>query len=159
ILIDSAEGDPEAEVTIARNLEGETIRDAEDYCRSILHEVSSGAPILAVDVPGGERFRARRSVTLYHIVSLMCVPLKIDDRVLGAIYFDSRAGDRLFRQDDLRLIEAFSVNVAGAIAEAREAQRLRERAVVVNRELAKRYQMDNLVGESSAMQRLFRMME
>jgi Nif-specific regulatory protein len=149
----------EGEVIIARNLEGETIRDAADYCRSILREVAAGDAILAMDVPADGRFRARQSVTLYNILSLMCVPLKVGDRVLGAIYFDSRSGDRLFRQDDLRLIEAYSVNVSGAIAEAQESQRLREQAVVVNRELARQYQMDNLIGESSAMQRLFRMME
>ncbi len=147
------------EVSIARNLEGETIEDATDYCRSIIREVSHGEPILAVDVPGDERFRDRRSVTLYEILSLMCVPLKLADRVLGAIYFDSRSGNRLFSPEDLHLIEAYSSKVSAAIAEAQDSQRLRERRAVINRELAKRYHIDNLIGESPAMQRLFRMME
>ena len=155
ILLDTGE----AEVTIARNLEGETIRDAADYCKSILQSVSAGEPILAVNVPGDERFNTRQSVALYHILSLMCVPLRVGERVLGAIYFDSRSGDRLFRQDDLRLLEAFSARMSTAIAEAQDAQRRREQAVIVNKELARRYHLDNLVGESAPMQRLFRMME
>ena len=149
----------EAEVTIARNLEGETLGDAADYCRSILQDVARGDPILAMDVPGDERFRTRKSVTLYDIQSLMCVPLTVGERVLGALYFDSRSGRRLFREEDLHLMQAFAGRVAEAISEAQQEQRLREGAVVQNRELAKRYHMDNLVGESPVMQRLFRIME
>jgi transcriptional regulator with GAF, ATPase, and Fis domain len=155
----SAGDEPGAEVTIARNLEGETIRDVADYCRSILQEVSAGTSILAIDAPGDERFSTRRSVTLYQIQSLMCIPLRTGDRVVGALYFDSRSGNRLFRQDDLRLMESYSTRVSSAIAEAQENLTHKERAVVVNRELARRYHINNLIGESAAMQRVFRMME
>ncbi len=146
------------EVTIARDLEGETIQDATDYCRSILKDVASGQPILSVDVPSDERFSQRRSVVLYKILALMCVPLKVGDRVLGALYFDSRSGHRPFRDADMRLVKAFSDRFALAIMQAQDEQAMREKAIVINREMAERYRMESLVGESAAMKRLFKMM-
>ena len=131
--------DPEnPEISIARNLEGETIQDATDYCRSIVQEVGSGKSLLVEDAPRDEQFRQRRSVTLHHILSLMCVPLRSGERVLGALYFDSRSGDRLFRESHLKVVEGVAERAARAIEEARENQLLRERAIVMNRELARR---------------------
>lgn len=150
---------PSPEVTIARDLEGETIEDATDYCRTILEDVTSGKPILAIDTSEDDRFRERRSIALYDIRSLMCLPLKLGESVLGALYFDSRSNDRLFSEDDLRLMEAFSERVTAAIADAREAQRQHERTVIVNREFARKYHRDNLIGDSPPMHRLSRMME
>ena len=147
------------EVTIARDLEGETIDDATDYCRSILKDVASGQPILSVDVRSDERFSQRRSVVLYKILSLMCVPLKVGDRILGALYFDSRSGHRPFRDADMRLAKAFSERFARAIVQAQDEQALREKAIVINRQMAERYRMESLIGESPAMKRLFKMME
>jgi len=147
------------EVTIARDLEGETIEDATDYCRSVLKDVASGQPILSVDVPSDERFSQRRSVVLYKILALMCVPLKVGDRILGALYFDSRSGHRPFRDADMRLVKAFSDRFARAIMQAQDEQAMREKAIVINREMAERYRMESLVGESPAMKRLFKMME
>ncbi len=156
VLLDRDPSNPE--VSIARNLEGETLQDAADYCRGIVQD-ADGKPLLVVDVPRDERFRHRRSVTLHHILSLMCVPLRSKERLLGALYFDSRSGDRLFRQADLNVVEGVAERTAAAIEEARENQQLRERAVTMNRELARRYHIDSLVGDSPAMQRVFRMME
>jgi len=147
------------EVTIARNLEGETITDVADYCGSILRDASAGDAILAVDAAHDERFRERRSVVLHHIQSLMCAPLRVNDRVPGALYFDSRAGSRLFREEDLAVVRAFAATVSTCIGEAREAQRRHETMLTLNRDLAQRYRLDNLVGESPPMRRLFSMME
>ncbi len=151
--------DSTVEVTIARNLEGETVTDVADYCRSILREASSGDAILAIDAPNDTRFREKRSVLIHHIQSLICVPLPVDDHVPGAIYFDSRSGGRVFRDEDLSVVKAFASRMASCIAEARSAQRREETMVTLNREMAQRYRLENLIGDSPPMRRVFSMLD
>jgi transcriptional regulator with GAF, ATPase, and Fis domain/tetratricopeptide (TPR) repeat protein len=146
-------------VRLARNLERETERDAEEYSRSIVAQAGRGRPILALEAGKDERFRDLKSVSLYGIRSLMCVPLRSRGRIIGTVYLDSRREGTLFTQDDLRFIEAFADHAALAL------QNVRERADLVqeNRRLRAvaedRSRFANIVGRSAAMQRVFDLIE
>ena len=105
-------GQGEFSVHLTRNLETETVRDAESFSRRIVESAGSGRSLLALDAGSDERFRDLKSVSLYHIRSLMCVPLSSRGRVIGTVYLDSRKDGRLFTQDDLRFVEAFADQAA-----------------------------------------------
>jgi len=60
--------------------------------------------ILAEDAPSDDRFRHAASIIGQELRSMMCCPLVIRDRVLGAIQVDSTELGRPFTMDDLRLL-------------------------------------------------------
>jgi Nif-specific regulatory protein len=152
-------GQGEFSVHLVRNLESETVRDAESFSRRIVEAAGSGRSLLAVDAGNDERFRDLASVSLYQIHSLMCVPLRSRGRVIGTVYLDSRKDGRLFTQDDLRFVEAFADQAALAI----ENTRMRVRLERENRQLAAaaeaRLSFSNLVGRSPGIQAVFSLIE
>ena len=152
-------GQGEFSVHLTRNLETETVRDAESFSRRIVEAAGAGRSLLAVDAGSDERFRDLASVSLYHIRSLMCVPLRSRGRVIGTVYLDSRKDGRLFTQDDLRFVEAFADQAALAI----ENTRMRVRLERENRYLADaaeaRMSFANLVGRSPGIKAVFSLIE
>jgi serine/threonine-protein kinase PknK len=152
-------GQGEFSVHLARNLETETMRDAESFSRRIVEAAGAGRSLLALDAGTDERFRDLKSVSLYNIRSLMCVPLRSRGRVIGTVYLDSRRDGRLFTRDDLRFVEAFADQAALAI----ENTRMRARLERENRHLAAaaeaRTSFANLVGKSAAIQAVFSLIE
>jgi Nif-specific regulatory protein len=152
-------GQGEFSVHLVRNLESETVRDAESFSRRIVEAAGSGRALLAVDAGSDERFRDLASVSLYQIHSLMCVPLRSRGRVIGTVYLDSRKDGRLFTQDDLRFVEAFADQAALAI----ENTRMRVRLERENRQLAAaaeaRTSFSNLVGRSPGIRAVFSLIE
>jgi Nif-specific regulatory protein len=155
---DGAPGD-ESSVRLARGLETETERDVESYSRSVVAAAGEGRSLLALDAGSDPRFRDLRSVSLYGIRSLMCVPLRSRGRIIGTVYLDCRRGGALFTPDDLRFVEAFSDHAALALENTRARARLERR----NRELLAaadvRTSFASLVGRSAAMQGVFDLIE
>ncbi|MDH3264702.1 MAG: GAF domain-containing protein, partial [Paracoccaceae bacterium] len=111
-------------VRLARNLEKETVEDAEAFSRSVVAQASSGKPVLAVDTGQDERLRDYKSVSMYGIRSVLCVPLRSRDKIIGAVYLDSRVEGALFTSDDLKFLEAFSGHAALALHNAQIRKRL-----------------------------------
>ena len=146
-------------VRLARNLEHETAEDAEEFSRQIVARAGAGQSVLAIDAGRDERFRDMRSVSMYGIHSLMCVPLRSRGKIVGTVYLDSRTTGGLFTKDDLRFLEAFADHAALALENARARARLEQE----NRELQEvaesRARFGNLVGESPPMQEVFRLIE
>ncbi|MBI1951345.1 MAG: tetratricopeptide repeat protein, partial [Acidobacteria bacterium] len=116
----------EMEMVVARNIEHQTIKDATEYSRSILKEAGHGRAILSHDATSDERFREFRSVSIYHIRSLLCVPLRQKNRIIGTVYVDSRKPGVIFSEDDLRFLEAFANHAAIAIENARLYEQTRQ---------------------------------
>ncbi len=152
-------GQGEFSVHLSRNLESETVRDAEAFSRRIVEAAGQGKSLLALDAGTDDRFRDLASVSLYQIRSLMCVPLRSRGRVIGTVYLDSRKDGRLFTQDDLRFVEAFADQAALAI----ENTRMRSRLERENRQLAEaaeaRTSFARMVGRSPGIRAVFRLIE
>jgi putative nucleotidyltransferase with HDIG domain len=79
---------------------------------SVLHE---GTSILSVDTPHDKRFRGAKSVIMYEINSVMCVPLRSHEKILGVIQVDSRDPARFFTKEDLNLLTAIGISAGIAI--------------------------------------------
>src|SRR6266404_5372428 len=59
-----------------------------------------------------------------NLTSYMGVPLKVKDKVIGAITFSSSRKDRIYSKDDLHFAEEVSMRVANAIENARNFAQL-----------------------------------
>jgi Nif-specific regulatory protein len=84
--------------------------------------------------------------------SMMCVPLMMFDRKLGVLYLDTTLSRDSFNKDDLQLVTAIAGIAAVAIENARHFEWLEKEN---ERLLADVNIEHNMVGESSAMQRVY----
>lgn len=74
-----------------------------------------GEPVLMVDSHSDSEFGMRESIIRSEIVSAMCVPLRIEDRILGSIYVDTRKPTVTFSEEDLELFASLGTQSALAI--------------------------------------------
>jgi HD-GYP domain-containing protein (c-di-GMP phosphodiesterase class II) len=74
--------------------------------------IDKGISTFAHDATLDERFSSGESVIGQNVRSVMCVPLRTTDEILGAIYVDSLSGAGCFAEADLELLAAIG-NQAG----------------------------------------------
>jgi len=132
------ESNGEMAVQIARgiahiNLDEEAFKVSKTVVRKV---VDTGAPVLTTNAQADPRFDAQMSVAAYQLRSILCVPLKLKDDLIGVLYVDNRAHAGIFKDNDLELISAFADQAAVAIDSARLFEDLQES----HRELEKAYQ-------------------
>jgi transcriptional regulator with GAF, ATPase, and Fis domain len=98
--------------------------------------------------------------------SIVCVPMYLGGRVVGAVYLDDSRRPDAFSDADRGLLEGFAHLMAVAIENSRgheEVRRANELLVGENlelrREVGARFQAPSLIGSSSAMQRVLSILE
>jgi len=89
--------------------------------------LEQGHPVLAVDAAHDTRFSGMASVEDLRLRSVMCLPIRVEDRVLGVLYVDNRLQHNAFSESDLEMVELFASQAAVAILNARRVAELRER--------------------------------
>lgn len=83
-----------------------------------------GEPVLMADRERDTRFGGRESIIRQQIHSAMCVPLRVEDRILGSIYVDSRSAANTFTEQDLELFASLASQSAMAIENVRLYERM-----------------------------------
>jgi sigma-B regulation protein RsbU (phosphoserine phosphatase) len=78
-----------------------------------------GQLVLTSDAQSDDRFSMRQSVMSLGLRSILCVPLKIRDKISGVVYVDNRLQTGIFGQADLELLNAIASSAAIAIENAR----------------------------------------
>ncbi|MFB0546175.1 MAG: GAF domain-containing protein, partial [Anaerolineae bacterium] len=119
MLIDEETG--ELDFKVARNMDRETIDSSSfEISRSIVYRVAKeGAPIVTTNAQADPRFSAQASVVSYSLRSILCVPLRVKDKITGVIYADNRIKAGLFGDHDRDLLAACADQAAMAIENAR----------------------------------------
>jgi len=83
-------------------------------------------PLIIEDIEKDRKFK-RLSKKHYATKSLLCVPLKIKERVLGVINLSDKITGMPFSQDDLRLLTTFASQAAIAIDDAYHFEQSRKK--------------------------------
>lgn len=119
MLLDEETG--ELDFKVARNMDRETLAGSSfEISRTIVNRVAvEGEPILTTNAQADPRFSAQASVVSYSLRSILCVPLKVKDKLTGVIYADNRIKAGLFTERDRDLLAAFADQAAMAIENAR----------------------------------------
>jgi HD-GYP domain-containing protein (c-di-GMP phosphodiesterase class II) len=81
--------------------------------------IDKGVSTFAHDASADERFNDGLSVIQQNVRSVMCVPLRTTDQVLGALYVDSLSGPGRFTEADLELLSAIGNQAGVALHRAR----------------------------------------
>jgi Nif-specific regulatory protein len=146
---------------VVRNIkegEGESKRSPQSIIKEVIR---TGQSIISADARADDRFELSESVIAENILSTLCVPLLIRDRIEGAIYVDHREARHLFSQKDLNFLEAFADQAAIAIENARLYQALEEARTrlsleneTLRREVLVEKHLDSVVGQSEAVAKI-----
>ncbi|MDD5529421.1 MAG: sigma 54-interacting transcriptional regulator [bacterium] len=158
VLVDKNTG--ELEVKTARNMDKQTIQDATSISTSIIRGVAGkGEPVFTKDALVDPDFKAKRSVVLNQIKSIMCVPLRIKNNIIGTVYIDTKNISDLFTGEDLNFLMAFANQVSLTIENARLKDKLLEDVEYLRGEVEKKYKYANLVGNSTKMHKIYEMID
>jgi len=92
---------------------------------SVAYEViRTGKSIYTSDALSDERYANQQSILELHLRSIMCVPIKVKDRIIGIIYLDNSVQARMFLKSDLYLFELYAQLVSNALHNAEIYQSL-----------------------------------
>ncbi|MFQ6114945.1 MAG: ATP-binding protein [bacterium] len=107
----------ELSVKIARAMDKRMIQDVVAMSRSIIKKVESkGEPVLLQKVPDTAGAGTSDSLIRFKIKSVICVPLRARNKLIGTIYLDTTNTKHFFCKEDLFFLEAFA-NLAGIAIE------------------------------------------
>lgn len=120
-------------IVVARNMDREEVRRPSfKISHSIVERVrESGKATLTNDAQAEKGLSAFASVSDLKLRSVLCVPFRLKDAVIGVLYLDHRFQRGNFREEDLWLIDMLNDHAAIAIENAR----LHEEISKANREL------------------------
>jgi adenylate cyclase len=105
---------------VARNWEQESIQANEATSRTIVQSViKSGEPIVTTNAQEDQRFSQQDSIIALNLRSILCVPLKVKNNMIGVIYADNRIRAGIFTERERDLLAAFANQAAVAIENAR----------------------------------------
>lgn len=110
----------EMEIYVARNWEKESLKSGEyEISRTVVNQVvEHGEAILTTNAQEDPRFDGLQSVIAYSLRSILCVPLKAKDDLIGVIYADNRIREGIFSEKDRFLLSAFANQAAVALENA-----------------------------------------
>jgi len=106
---------------VARNIDpGKLSSWEQEISRTIINTaVQNRRAVVTADAQSDPRFSSKASVRLNVLRSIMCAPLLVRGRVIGAIYVDSRIQRGVFDWKDMEMMDAFGTQAAFAIENAR----------------------------------------
>ncbi len=125
---------------------------------------ASGEPIVIPHVNEESDFlnrtRARGDISKRNI-SFICVPVKLDQRILGALSVDREFEESLNYDEDLRFLTILSSLIAQTVSRVQKVnegkEKLRLENIELKRELNEKYRISSIIGNSSRMQEVFEM--
>lgn len=122
------EEDGSLQVQVARGMDNkDVVEDKFKISNTVIKRVvETGEAILTTNAQDDPRFEQQYSVATYHLLSILCAPLKIKDTLIGVIYVDNRIHSGMFQQTDFELISAFANQAAVAINNAQLFDDLQE---------------------------------
>jgi len=124
--------------------------------------VESGRPMIIPNVADEPMFlnrtRARQDVSRDEI-AFLCVPIKMETSIIGALSADRMFSDEVSLEEDLRLMTIIGSMIAQAVRLRQEAQVMQDQLLEENQRLQtvlqEKFRPANIIGRSNAMQGVF----
>jgi Nif-specific regulatory protein len=152
------------EFRIARNRSHEAL-EKEDFevSHSIINETKKKRePMFISNLLENDRFKDQKSVIDLQLKTALCVPLTLEEKVIGVIYTDSGRMSDKFKMEDMPIISAFASQAAIAIENARlhgelilSRETLARENLELKQELSEKYKFSGIIGKSKSMQEIF----
>jgi Nif-specific regulatory protein len=112
----------------------------------------TGEPLLIPDVAKDPRWYKEISESIgFKTQSIACVPMKVQDQIIGVVEIIDKADGSLILEEDLKILSVFADLAARAIGNARKIEHDKQEIRILKEELANKYE---LVGESKALRKV-----
>jgi putative nucleotidyltransferase with HDIG domain len=119
-LVLKREGAPGGEADVAAFRLRDAAQGTFTLSRTLVADtITKGVSTFARDASKDSRFADGQSVIGQGIRSVMCVPLRTTDEILGALYVDSQSGPGRFTDEDLELLAAIGNHTGVALHRVR----------------------------------------
>lgn len=155
-------------IALARNMGQTAVEDSsEQISFSIAREtMEKGEAVLTVDALEDSRFSVVTSIHHLKLRSILCLPFKKENQVLGAIYLDHRGQSGVFQPSFLPALKPFAEMLGKLLSNARQffevEQNLKatqKKLEVAEVELGLKYDYQNIVGRHPKMKEVFSMLD
>jgi Nif-specific regulatory protein len=120
------------------------------------HVMRERLAVLTNDIKASETLKSAESLVAAQIASLMCVPLIVVDKLLGAIYLDTSDPVVLFDEAHLQLLAGIAGMAAVSLENARQIEWLEDENSRLRSTLAIEH---NMIGESAPAQEVYRFIQ
>jgi transcriptional regulator with GAF, ATPase, and Fis domain len=166
---------------VARNFTKEDILGEYKISRSVAQKVqSTGKPLLVSNAQLDPELVQYKSIREHHLVSILCVPIFLKNRITGVIYVDNRLACSRFKEEHVSLLSSFAEQAAIALENARlnreilnrsqelqllnselhqEIEKQSEQLKLVSQQLRQTYQYHNIHARSPKMRAIFKILE
>ena len=109
----------------------------------------SGEPVIVEDIEKDKRFR-REAKSHYRSKSLLCVPLKVKNEILGVLNITDKTGEESFNRQDLKLLTTFASQAAMAIDDAHHYEDARKKL----KQFAVLYEISSMLPETDSFDKM-----
>jgi transcriptional regulator with GAF, ATPase, and Fis domain len=116
------------QISVARHIDSATLAGEPGLSRSIAERVvQDGEFVVTTNAGEDGRFGASESIAAYQLRSVLCVPLRVKSRVVGALYLDHRFRSAAFDASAVEVLRELADIAAIAIENARLLRENRDR--------------------------------
>ncbi|HTM57861.1 MAG TPA: sigma 54-interacting transcriptional regulator [Candidatus Udaeobacter sp.] len=165
LLLDDGSGEF-VEMAVYGAVDASVRRNAVGYSRRIVERVARSGGVVLLGDAVSDPMTLSESIVDMQLHSIVCVPMFVAGRVIGAVYLDDARRSDAFSDQDRALLEGFAQLMAVAFETSRgrqEVERTNRQLVGENIQLRQqagvRFQTQNLVAKSSEMQRVLAVVE
>jgi PAS domain S-box-containing protein len=96
--------------------------------RTVVEDVMlTGEPVLTTNALDDSRYSAQESIISYNVRSIICVPLKSTNNIIGVAYSDHRFRNEVFGDKEMQFLVGFANQAAVAIENARLYESVQQR--------------------------------
>ncbi len=119
---DGSTGEQQLVPRLGRDAAGNDIGQLTGYATTLVKRVAAtGEPIVVTGSEEGAALGARSAV-IHGLRSILVAPLRLEDRILGVVYLDSRVAKGIFTAEDADILTAMTDHIATSLETARAAQ-------------------------------------
>jgi len=123
-----------------------------EISRTLIRRVTAnGKPLCIKNALADPRLAKSESAMRLRILSVICVPLKYDKHIFGAVYMDNRSASGVFKQETFHLVCEFTELISMVAYRGLERSQLTRKVQVMETEIRGKYQFEAIVGSDPKM--------
>ncbi|NUM78737.1 sigma-54-dependent Fis family transcriptional regulator [candidate division KSB1 bacterium] len=137
----------------ARNLEREEIDHPEfEVSRTIIDKAKTeGTPVCLRNALEDPALRQSSSAARLKLLSVICLPLRYEDKIFGVVYLDNRTVRGIFAAESFAFMQEFADFISLAAHRALEQKCLRNHVNALEGELRGKYKFEAIIGHHPKM--------
>ncbi|MFQ5865852.1 MAG: sigma 54-interacting transcriptional regulator [bacterium] len=120
--------------------------------------LSNQEPLLLNNILDDARFKGL-ALLGYPIQSVLGIPIQVRGKIVGIIILHNNKGEKKFAENDLRLLNIIASQSAQVLENASVHHKIKEENLYLKKEIARKYQFEEIIGRAPAMEQIFKLME